>query len=432
MSEQLIEALPYFDRQERISWWDQKKLSEARILVVGAGALGNEVLKNLALLGVGHVLVIDFDTIEDSNLSRAVLFRTKDAVDGANKATIAANRAKALNPNPNAIVNAIHGDVVWELGGGIYRHVDLVLGCLDNLEARLSVNLSCWLTGKTWIDGAMWELSGSVAVYDASDEAACYECSMTPDHYRRAKVRYSCTNETVKTNLRKGFEPTTQTTSSIIAAIQVQETVKLLHGLPSFSGRRLVFNGAPHFYTDGEYSPMSMTELTHNPQCLCHGEEQYSNILELPDARVNETTARQLFAMVESETGWKNLTLELGRTFVVKATCSQCGWNVELCRPLYQVKDTDIVCPTCEVECPTCGFINVGKPDCANCGQVDISELRLEKFDMLSPSDPKMEPFLDIELAQLGIPPLHLALISDENNHYLTIEISGDLESLWE
>jgi len=66
-----------YHRQSLIDWWDQKKVAEARVLVVGAGALGNEILKNLALTGIGRVLVYDMDTIERSNLSRTALFRDR-------------------------------------------------------------------------------------------------------------------------------------------------------------------------------------------------------------------------------------------------------------------------------------------------------------------------------------------------------------------
>jgi molybdopterin/thiamine biosynthesis adenylyltransferase len=430
--ERIVSGQPYFDRQERIAWWDQERLFNARVLVVGAGALGNEVLKNLALLGVGHVLVIDFDVIEDSNLSRTVLFRASDAADGASKALVAAERTLALNPNPNAVIKAMHGNVVWELGSGVYRHMDLVLGCLDNLEARLAVNLGCWRAGKTWIDGGMWELSGSVTVYDSSAEKACYECGMTPEHYRQAKVRYSCTNETVKTNIRQGREPTTQTTSAVVAAIQSQEAIKVLHGLPSFPGRQLVFNGAPHFYTNSDYEPVRMTELTLNPACLCHGEDRLEQVVELSKARARETTPRQLLEMVEVKPGVGDLTLDLGRTFVMEAICSRCERHIELNRPLYRVRDVDAVCPTCTITCPTCGFVSVGKADCPNCGQQDISELRLETFHVLSLGDPRIEPFLDYPLADLGIPPLHVLRICKSQGQCINAELTGDLASLWD
>ena len=62
-----------------IDWFDIERVRSARILVIGAGAIGNEVLKNLALLGIGHVFIYDKDTIDMSNLSRSVLFRASDA-----------------------------------------------------------------------------------------------------------------------------------------------------------------------------------------------------------------------------------------------------------------------------------------------------------------------------------------------------------------
>lgn len=421
----------FFDRQKRIAWWDQKKLAQARILVVGAGALGNEVLKNLALLGVGHILVADFDTIEDSNLSRTVLFRTSDAVNGAKKAEVAASRAKSINPNPHAIVKPIHGNIVWDLGIGVYRHVDLVIGCLDNVEARLHVNLNCWRTRTPWIDGGMWELSGNVAVYDGTDDKACYECGMSPDHYRQAKIRYSCTNETIKTKIKEGHEPTTQTTSAIIAAIQCQEAVKLLHGIPSFAGRRLIFNGAPHFYFENDYAPMMTTELTVNTSCLCHGENRIDKPLELKNASANLTTVHELLEMVNQATGWNESSLELGRLIAVKATCSQCLQTIELNRPLFQVRDMDVVCRSCEIRCPTCGAISVGEADCPNCGQTDISEPHIQTVEILDTNVIEGNAYMDYSLENLGIPPLHVMRAHNPHGDSIYVELSGDAKELW-
>lgn len=119
-----------------ISWWQQEVVRNATVLVVGAGALGNEVLKNLALMGIGNLIIADFDTIEDSNLSRSVLFRAGD--NGRRKVDIAAAAVKELNPDVG--VKAWHGDINFEMGLGVFRHVDAIVGCLDNREARLSLN----------------------------------------------------------------------------------------------------------------------------------------------------------------------------------------------------------------------------------------------------------------------------------------------------
>src|SRR5918997_3433412 len=88
-----------FDRFRLIGWWDQQRLANARVLVVGAGALGNEIIKNLALLGVGNVLIADMDRVENSNLSRSALYRAAD--NGKPKAQTAARAAREIFPDLN-------------------------------------------------------------------------------------------------------------------------------------------------------------------------------------------------------------------------------------------------------------------------------------------------------------------------------------------
>src|SRR5690554_4196160 len=106
-----------YARFRLIAWWEQEKLTAARILVVGAGALGNEVLKNLALLGVGSVHIVDFDEIEGSNLSRSVLFRSRDR--GRSKAEAAAEAVMDINPEIK--VQALCANVITDIGLGLFR-----------------------------------------------------------------------------------------------------------------------------------------------------------------------------------------------------------------------------------------------------------------------------------------------------------------------
>ena len=160
-----------FDRQERIEWWSQEGLRQARVLVIGA--IGNETLKNLALLGIGNMLVCDMDTISVSSLSRTVLFRKEDA--GKKKAETAALRTKEMSLEPTCTVDFFEDDIVWELGCGAFRRFDVVVGCLDNVETRFALNRNCRLVGKPWIDAGISELSGNVKVFGAL-EGACYQC----------------------------------------------------------------------------------------------------------------------------------------------------------------------------------------------------------------------------------------------------------------
>ena len=144
-------------------------------------------MKNLALLGLGTIYLIDLDMVEPSNLSRSVLFREDDA--GRPKAEMAAQRARELNPEIAVI--PMHGDVITDLGLGLFADVDLVIGCLDNREARLWVNRQCWKIGTPWIDAGIQEIQGVVKVFVPPD-SACYECAMTERDYQLLNRRYSC------------------------------------------------------------------------------------------------------------------------------------------------------------------------------------------------------------------------------------------------
>ena len=228
MSETIVITDPDTDRYHTfsyISWWKQEVVTNATVMVVGAGALGNEVLKNLALMGIGNLLIVDFDTIEDSNLSRSVLFRESDR--GRYKAEVAAEGVKRLNPDVN--VKAWNGDINFEMGMGVFRHVDVIVGCLDNREARLSLNRFSWAIDQPWVDGAIQELMGIVRVFWPG-QGACYECTLSDEDYQMISLRYSCPL-LARENILQGKVPTTPTSASIVAAFQTQEALKLIHGM---------------------------------------------------------------------------------------------------------------------------------------------------------------------------------------------------------
>jgi adenylyltransferase/sulfurtransferase len=313
-----------------IHWWDQDKLSRAKILVVGAGALGNEVLKNLALLGVGHILVIDFDQIVQSNLTRSVLFRSRDR--GRAKAEVAAEALRDLNPHVR--MTAIHGDVLTDIGLGVFRDVDVVIGCLDNREARLWVNRSCWKVTTPWIDGGIEEINGVVKVF-APPDSACYECGMTENDYRLINLRYSCPLLTQE-DVQSGKVPTAPTISAMIGGLQTQEALKLLHAMPVAGGEAMVYNGvANQFYR---------TKFQRHDDCLSH--ETYEEPVELP-LRAAVHTAGELFATAREFIGDGELRMMLDRDLVVSVTCDRCGTNRRIMKPCVMVGMRQGVCPEC-------------------------------------------------------------------------------------
>ena len=207
-----------------LSWFKKDKVKNARVLVAGAGALGNEVVKNLALFGVGHIYVVDFDRIELSNLTRSVLFREDDAYNHAYKAEVVAQRAMEINPQIK--VTPIVGNLFSEVGFGIYRMVDVVIGCLDSRIARYQLNRLCMRAGKTWIDGSIENLTGALRVFTPG--ISCYECGLSREEFNIIMLRTGCA-DVVRSQASAGRVATTPISASIIGAMQVQEAMKVIH-----------------------------------------------------------------------------------------------------------------------------------------------------------------------------------------------------------
>lgn len=320
-----------YSRLRLIAWWDQDKLAAARILVVGAGALGNEVLKNLALLGVGTVYVVDFDEIEESNLTRSVLFRRRDC--GRPKAEAAAEMLADINPDTR--VKPMLANIITDVGLGLFRDVDVVIGCLDNREARLWVNRNCWKVNTPWVDGGIQEISGVAKVFVPPD-GACYECAMTENDYRLINIRYSCPLLRQE-DLQAGKVPTAPTISSMIGGLQTQEALKLLHGLPVADGAALVFNGAANqFYK---------TQFQRREDCLSH--ETYPEPIEVPLSAARHTAA-ELFQVARRHfPEATRLRLELDRDLVVSLHCAHCQSDTPVMRPAQLVGMREATCGRC-------------------------------------------------------------------------------------
>lgn len=239
-----------------LSWFKQDKVRNAKVLVVGAGALGNEVIKNLTLFGVGTIFVCDFDRIELSNLTRSVLFREKDAYEHSYKAEVAAKRAMEINPQIKVI--PIVGNLFSEVGLGIYKDVDVVIGCLDSRIARYLLNRLCMRVGKTWIDGSIENMTGVVKVY--SPGINCYECNLSREEFNNIMLRTGCA-DVVRAQTSAGRVATTPISASIVGAMQAQEAMKIIHtsdGEPTpfktLSGKMWRFEGMTNTINMYKYS----------------------------------------------------------------------------------------------------------------------------------------------------------------------------------
>jgi len=326
-----------FQRFSLIGWWNQQKLASARVLVVGAGALGNEIVKNLAMLGVGNVVVVDMDRIENSNLSRSVLFRASD--NGRYKAEVAVEAAKQIFPGIRA--RAVVGSIIDDVGLGLFDWADVVMGGLDNREARLFINRACYRLGKPWIDGAIETIQGTARVFVPEGHPSCtveggpcYECTMSENDWRLLQLRRSC-NLLTRAEMETGRTPTTPTISSIIAGVQCQEAVKLLHSMQVMSGKGWVFEGLS---TDSY-----QVEFQRKPDCLSH--EPLDEVVRLDHSAAGMTVA-QLLDEARQRLG-ASFEIELPREVVKEFVCPRCKKVESVFLPLGKVRAGTATCPDC-------------------------------------------------------------------------------------
>lgn len=259
-----------------LSWFKKDKVKKARVLVAGAGALGNEVVKNLALFGVGHIYVVDFDRIEISNLTRSVLFREEDAYSHSYKSEVVARRAMEINPQIK--VTPIVGNLFSDVGLALYKSVDVVIGCLDSRIARYQLNRLSLRAGKSWIDGSIENLTGVIRVY--SPGISCYECGLSREEFNHIMLRTGCA-DVVRLQSHAGRVATTPISASIIGAMQVQEAMKIIHLDPeevapfkTLQGRMLRYEGLTNDIATYRFASWKKN---------CPAHERWDNVLKADD-----------------------------------------------------------------------------------------------------------------------------------------------------
>jgi adenylyltransferase/sulfurtransferase len=331
-------------------------------------------------MGVGYIYIVDFDTIEAANLSRSVLFRESD--NSRSKAEVAAARARALNPQIH--VQYLNGDVMTQLGLGVVRRMDVVIGCLDNREARLAINRFCYWMNKPWVDGAIQELLGLVRVF-VPGQGACYECTLTEAAIRDLSLRYSCPL-LARQNILLGKVPTTPTIASIIGGIQSQEALKLINGMPVEPGKVIHYNGMVN----------EMHTTAYVPREDCESHWTYGEITELP-ARAEHTTLGDLLRIARADLG-AEAVIELDQELITSMACPICHTIEQVLKPLSTVSFE-------AGHCPTCGTLR----------ETELTHVITGE-----------ENFLHRSLANVGVPSLHI-LRAHNGQEYRFYELTGDL-----
>jgi ThiF family len=232
---------------------------------------------------------------------------------------------------------AFEANIVYDLGLGVYRWADIVLGALDNREARVAINAAAAKTGKPWIDGAIERLEGVARVFDPAT-GPCYECTMSEVDWKMLAARRSCALLSREARDHGGV-PTTPTTSSVIAGIQVQEAVKMLHGLPTMAGRGFIFEGMNHQSYMVRYSRLE--------DCPSH--DAMAPVEALPWS-IAETTAGDFLERVRSDLGPKAV-VEVNHDLLSSLTCETCHETYPRFASLGKVTEADGMCRKCGAAC---------------------------------------------------------------------------------
>ncbi len=392
-----------FDRAKLISWWSQGVVSSSKMLVVGAGAIGNETLKNLALMGVGNIFVCDMDTISVSNLSRTVLFSASDV--GKNKAEVAASRVLEMSNNPECRVDYFVGDIVNKLGHGVFRRFDVVLGCLDNMLTRSNVNRRCCLFKIPYMDAGISGLGLSLNVH-RFPESSCLECGMdSKDIARERMIRYSC-DVFKKRAIQEGHAATVLISTAIVSALQVQEAIKALHQsngieleVPVQYGKKYYYQGMNHLF--------EQMKVPFKQDCPAH-----FSIEHVVETQLSSTDRLgDVLQFLRNLLGYDCvIDTYPDSAFVTRAKCINCHKDITLNKPMSEIYSDELYCEKCN-KSDASGYTS------------DYSAIDIFSGDM------DEQYLMDYSLEQIGIPPLHVITVrergNDENVKY--VELTGDI-----
>jgi adenylyltransferase/sulfurtransferase len=250
----------------------QKKLLAAKVLVVGAGGLGCPISLYLAAAGVGTIGLVDFDTVDASNLQRQILFTTEDV--GKPKVEVAAKRLRALNPDVtvNTYAVALKSDNIMD----ILKNYDMIIDGTDNFPTRYLTNDAAALQGKPNIYGSIFRFDGQLTVFK-TPEGPCYRC-LYPEPPPPGEVP-SCAEGGVMGAM-----------VGTIGAMQATEAIKLITGVGTPAiGKLVIYNSL-----DMQFRNL---KLRKDPNCPLCGE--HPTVKELIDyemfcgMKVEETQTKE-------------------------------------------------------------------------------------------------------------------------------------------
>jgi hypothetical protein len=368
----LVQPLVDYSRTEQTSF-PRARVRELKVVIVGAGAIGNEVAKTLGLLGCGEVVVIDHDTVERHNLTRSVLFRTEEAI-GCNKALSLVNGCRHYFPD--TVWKALETEVA-DAGSQWIAGSDLVFSCVDNDLARLEIAWLCAKFDRPLVDGGLGDENYSkvrVSLFPGG-ESASFCCLLPPARRRELLMFWDCRPLPCRLEpADRGAFPGTPMAAAVAGSWQVD--LGLRHLLMPLRER------TPAQSIEFVLDPPQLTtiRIPRSPQCLFHEDLVRRCVFEPADS---DLTVRELLDRAgRKRTGDPMLVLDWPLCALVK--CRDCGFRWEPMIRLARFRRA--------ARCPSCG-----------CGRLAILRL-IHRVTCES-------PLADNRLRSLAMPDHHLYTI---------------------
>jgi molybdopterin/thiamine biosynthesis adenylyltransferase len=353
-----------YDRQLRIQGWSQELLKNSTVMVAGVGALGCEIAKNLALCGIGKLILVDYDKVETSNLSRQLLFRSEDR--GEFKVSIA---KKHLHQSNRFIEIETYTSRIENVELSAFEDSGVLVSGLDGVIPRLELNAKAVMLDKPAIFGGFEEFDGWVQVVLPHSKFSCMRCSLEPtldqtvinpciirgipeirEHCAfKADIEFQSVNQRLPDlsneddlnwvfvaanriaekygfgTLKKEFvkflldnkAATMIITPSIIGGIQANEVVKLLH---LQKGRKIgaILDGASNLMTyNGKCNQFSFVSIYKRDNCE-NCSDEFKEKLGLKKAPILAVKASDTFEGLFSSLSEAGIELDPAKSLVMK------------------------------------------------------------------------------------------------------------------
>ena len=383
--------------------YNRARLSGLNVMVVGAGALGNEVIKNLTLLGLGAIYIVDRDVIESSNLTRSVLYcvpHVQQIISNrTRKAEFAASRVREINPEVRCVAIAKE---IADVGLGVVARMHLVFSCLDNESARLELSWACRRVNVPFVDAGLGTTnysSGLISLFPGSG-GPCYACRKGRQKRKELLQELYGIEDPCWMKERRleeqGTVSTTPLMASVIGAIQVE------------MGLRHILSSQPSTSSEGKsvrvlLSPSQLIEcfsFTVSRECSLH-DGNVSEITKLNGHSFDDVSVAELISSITEETkssGEGSLCLDW--PLIVEGECRHCG---RVWRPMIRKA-------------------RFRREGCLSCNSSDVAARQVVAAIENS------SPLASMTLAQLGLPPQHIHEVcwggSSASRKY--VEVSGD------